>query len=152
MYLSYSDYTNMGGTLDEATFNDFEFESECIVDWYTFNRLHGETEYPERLTKCMYALIKLAKLKADAMSLGSQTITTSDGEHTKTITTSASIASQSNDGVSISYNTLNVSDIFEKLSPYKRGGEVWMTVKMYLQGVTNSLGRKLLYRGIYEDE
>ena len=152
MYLSYEDYVNMGGTLDETTFNDFEFEAECVIDWYTFNRLHDETEYPERVSRCMYTLIKLAKLKADAMMLGSQTVTTSDGEHTTTVTTSASIASQSNDGVSTSYNTLNASKIFESLSPYKQGGEVWMTVKMYLQGVKNSLGKKLLYRGIYEDE
>ena len=41
MYLAYEDYQNMGGTLDETAFNDFEFEAETIVDWYTFNRLHN---------------------------------------------------------------------------------------------------------------
>lgn len=152
MYLTFADYVNMGGTLDETTFNAFEFEAECIIDWYTFNRLHDETEYPDRLGKCMFALIRLAKLKADAMQLGSTTTTTTDPSGTTTTTTSAAISSQSNDGVSVSYNTINASNIYMLLSPYKRGGEVWMTVEMYLNGVINSLGKKLLYRGIYEDE
>ena len=152
MYLTYSEYVDMGGTLDEATFNDYEFESECIVDWYTFNRLHDETEYPERLKRCMYALIRLAKLKADAMLLGNQTTTTTEGGVVSTTTISAAITSQSNDGVSTSYNTIQASRVYELLLPYKRGGEVWSTVELYLQGVMNSLGKRLLYRGIYEDE
>ena len=34
MYLTYADYQNMGGTLDETAFNDFEYEAETIVNWY----------------------------------------------------------------------------------------------------------------------
>ena len=152
MYLSYEDYQNMGGTLDEATFNNFEYEAECIINWYTFNRLKGETEIPEEVAKCTNALIYLCKLKADAMMLGSQTITTVDEQTTKTVTTTASIASQSNDGVSISYNTVNASEMFKALNPFEMGGEVYNTINMYLYGVKNSLGKRLLYRGLYADE
>ena len=73
MYLTYAEYQAMGGTLDETAFNDFEFESECIINWYTFDRLKNEPVLPTEVKKCMNALIKLAKLKADSMVLGSQT-------------------------------------------------------------------------------
>ena len=152
MYLTYEEYQNMGGTLDETTFNDYEFGAECIINWYTFNRLLTETEIPVQVAKCANALIKLIKLKADAMMLGAQTITTTEGGVTKTVTTSASIASQSNDGVSISYNTISATNILDLLSPFKQGGEVETTVRLYLNGVMNSVGKKLLYRGIYPDE
>ena len=157
MYLSYEEYQNMGGTLDDAAFNDFEFEAECIINWYTFDRLKNETEWSPEVKRCMYKLIGLAKLKADAMTIGSQTTqqTIDDGQgHTETVTTTtmSAIASQSNDGVSISYNTVSASQVFEKLSPFTKGGEIEGIVKMYLQGVVNSLGRKVLYRGLYPNE
>lgn len=153
MYLSYAEYTNMGGTLDETAFNDFEFEAECIVNWYTFDRLKKETEYPPELQRCMFALIKLAKLKADSMNLGQQiTQTTDDQGHTTTVVTNSAIASQSNDGVSVSYNTVQASAVFEKLSPRLKGGEIDTTIQMYLWNVTNSLGQKVLYRGLYSNE
>ena len=46
MYLTYDEYQNMGGTLVETTFEEYEFTAECIVNWYTFNRLTKETTYP----------------------------------------------------------------------------------------------------------
>lgn len=153
MYISYTEYQNMGGTLDESSFNEYEFEARTIVDWYTFNRLQKDTEFPEAVQRCMYELIKLAKLKADAMMLGSQTTQTTDSQgNVTTITTNATIASQSNDGVSISYNTVSASEVFNALQSQAQGNVLETTVKRYLQGVTNQLGRKLLYRGIYEDE
>ena len=153
MYLSYEEYQNMGGTLDETAFNDFEFEAECIVNWYTFDRLKNETEYPVELQRCMYALIKMAKLKSDSMNLGQQTTQTTDSQgNVTTVTVNAAIASQSNDGVSVSYNTVQASAVFEKLSPRVKGGEIDNTIKMYLWNVTNSLGQKVLYRGLYSNE
>jgi hypothetical protein len=153
MYLEYSDYQNMGGTLDETTFNTFEYEAETIVNWYTFNRLKGETEYPEELARCMYRLIYLAKLEADALLLGSQTTTTVDGEGNVTsVTTGAYIQSQSNDGVSVRYNSVDASDIFNRLSKNDKDNPLMNTVFRYLQGVRNSLGKRLTYRGLYPDE
>ena len=138
MYLTYTEYMNMGGTLDETAFNDFEFEAESIVDWYTFNRLHNMSAYPEKLKRCMYSLIKMTALKANLLGQG-------EAEEGGTI--KGTIASQSNDGVSVSYNTLGASEAFKLCDD-----EVGNTIKRYLQGVTNELGRNVLYRGLYPGE
>ena len=160
MYLTYEAYQNMGGTLDETTFNNFEYEAETIVNWYTFNRLKGEDEYPEELAKCMNRLIYLIKLEADALMLGKQTtvITTTETvgssviTNTETIETEASIRSQSNDGVSVRYNSVDASDIAGKLMANSKDNPLAQTVFRYLQGVRNSKGKRLTYRGVYPDE
>ena len=74
MYLTYEEYQNFGGTLDETAFNDIEFEAEAHIDWYTFNRLWKQTEYPERLKKCMFHIIRLLERQ---LALMGQPITTS---------------------------------------------------------------------------
>ena len=153
MYLTFEEYQIMGGTLDETAFNDFEFEAECQINWYTFNRLENDTEISDKVKKCTYALIKLAKLKADALMLGSQVTKQTDEEgHITTISTSAYIASESNDGVSRSYNMVNASDIFKSLSDNQAGNQIEDTIQKCLQGVVNSLGQKVLYRGLYPNE
>lgn len=139
MYLTYQQFQTMGGTLDESLFNDYEFEAESVVDWYTFNRLHGETEYPERLSRLMYHLINLLILKAQAMGMSSDTDGSNIGER--------SISSQSNDGVSTSYNVIPASELAKTAKE-----EMIQAIQQYLQGVTNSLGRRLLYRGLYPGE
>ena len=138
MYLTYEEYQNMGGTLDETAFDDLEFEAETSINWYTFNRLQNDTEYPEALKRCVYALIKLTALKANAAAVGDT------GDESQS---TGAIASQSNDGVSVSYNVLSASEAY-KLAEDEGGN----TVKKYLNGVTNELGRKLLYRGLYPGE
>lgn len=142
MYLTYADYTEMGGTLDESAFHDLEFEAETYIDWVTFNRLQNEDEemIPDRVKQCMYHLIKLI---AQQMFI----LNPDDATTESTGITGAGIASQSNDGVSISYNVLSARDALE-LSK----ADVDKTIHRYLQGVTNSLGRKLLYRGLYPNE
>lgn len=140
MYLTFTEYQNMGGTLNETAFNDFEFEAESIVDWYTFNRLQNDTNYPEKLKQCMYKLIKMAQERQAAMSAGPS----ESGESTEG---GATITSRSNDGVSVSYNIISASDLFDKLK-----NEMASTVQMYLNGVVNELGRKVLYRGFYPGE
>lgn len=153
MYITYEQYKNYGGTLDEATFNEYEFEARSWVNWYTFNRLENDdVSENERVLRCMYKLIKLADLKAQALSLGSVTTTTTTGGETTTITTTPAISSQSNDGVSISYNNLSASDIFDMLKTSSKGNEIENTIQQYLQGVKNSLGRLVLYRGLYPNE
>lgn len=137
MYLTYEEYLNMGGTLDEAAFDNYLIDSEMLIDWYTFNRLHGETEIPERVKQCVFKLISLADMKSKSLVLGREV----DG------TGNASVSAQSNDGVSISYNTLSASQALDLIK--LESGQI---VKQYLNGVTNSLGRKLLYRGIYPNE
>ena len=139
MYLTYEEYQNMGGTLDETTFNDLEFEARTYIDWVTFNRLWNETEIPERVKECVYHIIKLIQNKLDALN--------ANGSWDSENTDGSMIASQSNDGVSISYNILSAKDIISEVNK-----ELDDAINRYLQGVTNSLGKKLLYRGLYPGE
>jgi len=139
MYLTYDDYLNMGGTLDETTFNEMEFEAECLVNWYTFNRLKKQTTYPEELTRCMYALIKLVQAQSSTIPKFNANGSVNAGE--------SLIASQSNDGVSISYATLSAADLVNSCK-----GKIESTISMYLSDVCNELGQKLLYRGMYPNE
>lgn len=57
MYLSYSEYTAMGGTITEAAYTRFEFKARKSIDYYTFNRLVSLTERPEAVRMCMFELI-----------------------------------------------------------------------------------------------
>lgn len=140
MYLTYTEYQALGGTLDETAFNDLEYEASTYIDWVTFNRLHGETLIPESVKRCVYHIIKLLYNKMVASCLPSEDGQSADGVN-------ASIASQSNDGVSVSFNTVSAKDVIDSSKK-----EIQDVIKRYLQGVTNSLGRKLLYRGLYPDE
>lgn len=149
MYLTYEEYTNMGGTLEETAFENYEFEARSLIDWYTFRRLDNEETYPEAVKRCMYALIQLAELKASALKLGMQPQEFSSSTSVEGL---PYVASQSNDGVSISYNVLSASEMFKLLNSKEAGNVVEDTIKRYLNGVKNSLGRLLLFRGFYPNE
>lgn len=153
-YLPYVLYQAMGGTLDETTFNNFEYEAETIVNWYTFNRLKDEKEedLPDELAKCMYRLIELVKLEAEAMILGKSSTTYTVGSEEHTVVTAPPIHSQSNDGVSISYNNIDASELFNKLDSLGKDSPLAKVVFRYLQGVRNSKGKRLTYKGLYPDE
>lgn len=139
MYLTFAEYQEMGGGLDETTFNDYEFQARAQVDWYTFNRLQKESTQCEAVKRCMYHLIKLIDLQMQALTV--------DGSGSSTSSGGAGVASQSNDGVSISYNTLSAKDAVDMVGP-----EIKKTINSDLQGVMNELGQKVLYRGLYPGE
>lgn len=170
MYLTYEEYLNMGGTLNETDFDEYEVEAEILIDYYTFNRLQNinfttinagifsdksekiisggvfeedfsndfdYTNINRRVKQCMYKLISIAQLQNKAFSVG-QNIDVSGN---------SAITSQSNDGVSISYNVLSASEAFERCKT-----ESVNIIKHYLNGIKDNLGRKLLYRGLYPNE
>lgn len=139
-YLTYQEYIEYGGTLDETAFNDLEYQARMYVDWYTFNRLHApETVITEPIKECMFHIMKLIQTRLDALN------TPVEGESVGYM--GAGIASQSNDGVSISYNVLSAKEVIDNSSK-----ELDDMMKMYLQGIRNSLGHRLLFRGLYPDE
>lgn len=141
-YLTYDEYTEAGGSLDEDIFNYYAYEAESCIDWYTFNRLHNNTEIPEAVKRCEFYLIRFIQERLAALGISSfGTGGSSDADVLK------SIMSQSNDGVSVSYNSLSARDATATLS-----NEIGQIIKRQLAGVTNELGRKLLYRGIYPGE
>lgn len=139
-YLTYDEYIEMGGTLDVTTFTSLEFRAETEIDWYTFNRLWDEETISERVKRCVFEIIKIIYEKGIATSMPLQDGQTSSGMV-------AGIASQSNDGVSISYNVLSASEIVEQSK-----SEIRDIISKFLNGERTSLGRKLLYRGIYPGE
>ena len=141
MYLTYDEYADMGGQdIEETTFNDLEFEASSIIDWWTFNRLHGEIQYPEALKKCMYKLINLILERQTALT--AKVPDSSDSNRVM-----PGIIQESNDGVTTMYNTLSAKEAVNTLDT-----EMGNIIRMYLQGIRNSLGHKLLYRGVYPDE
>jgi len=140
-YLTYEEYTDVGGTLDETEFNYLAYEAESYIDWYTFNRLHNTTEIPDAVKRCEVYLIKLIQERLTALGISA---TDSNGTSTDAL---KNILSRSNDGVSVSYNSLGAKDAISGLS-----SEIEQTVQKFLQGVTNELGRKLLYKGLYPNE
>lgn len=141
MYLTYEQYSEMGGTLSELDFNFLEYEAEGYINWYTFDRLKGQDDVPQEVIDCMFYLIRLIQTRLGALGIGSVD-TTSDGDYG-----SAVLSSQSNDGVSVSYNSLAAHDAIKSLND-----EIKDTIQRRLRGVVNNLGRKLLYRGLYPNE
>jgi len=133
MYLTFEEYIALGGTItDEVTFDDLEYEAESIVNYYTFNRLCDDTEFPEAVKRCIFTLMKLILAQSKYLNPNEDNI---------------QVASQSNDGVSISYNILSASDVMVNSK-----SQIDRTVNRYLEGVKDSTGRKLLWRGVYENE
>lgn len=142
MYLTYEEYLTFGGTstLGETAFNDLEFEARTIVDWWTYNRLQNEEEYPEAVKRCMYKLITLIFTRQQAQLLNS-------GNDAVSNSTGVGIVQQSNDGVSTTYNIMSAGEIISQSEE-----DIKSTIRMYLSNVRNSLGRKVLYRGLYPGE
>ena len=148
MYLDYQEYQNMGGTLEETAFNDLEFDAESTVNWYTFNRLKkpewASVLTSDELKRCMYQLIRLKQME-DALVASSGGMGGAGGSWTK----EAGITQESNDGVSVSYNTLSSGELMGFLNGSKTKQDL---VNQYLGCILNDLGRNILYRGIYPGE
>ena len=142
-YLTYEEYQDVGGTLEQTEFNYYAYEAESYIDWYTFNRLHNNTEIPDAVKRCEVYLIRFIQERLSALGVSSF----GEGDGSSADAVKKYIMSQSNDGVSVSYNALSSKDALSSLS-----AEIGQTIQRYLAGVTNQLGRKLLYRGIYPGE
>ena len=136
MFLTYTEYQAYGGTLDEATFNQFEFEAEAMINYRTFNRLKNETTYGTAIKRCTFVLISVAQNKQAAASAGGM-----GGQ------TTAAVSSESNDGFSKSYNVMDASKVYDIATQQAEG-----IIDKYLNGVLNELGQDVLYRGIYPNE
>lgn len=141
MYLTYEEYTDMGGTLSESDFDFVAYEAESYIDWYTFNRLKKYETIPQEVKDCEFHIIRLVQAKLNNMGISTNT----DGEGSQD--TFQQIMSQSNDGVSVSYNALSARDALQSISK-----EIEETIKRSLAMTMNELGQKLLYRGLYPNE
>ena len=90
-YLTFDEYKELGGTLEEAPFNILELKAQKCIDKYTFGRLQDLEEQINEVKICVFELIKnLASYESYL-------------EHDK------SISSENTDGYSISYNNSDES-------------------------------------------
>jgi len=138
-YLTFNDYYIMGGKLeDEEVFEDLEFAAEALIDNVTFGRLKNDTPVCEEVKRLTFFLINIAVSKANALSLGKGETENLSG---------AFIKNQSNDGVSVSYSSMNAADLYNVCNK-----EANRTILRYLHGVKNQAGRLVLYRGLYPGE
>ena len=148
MYLNYDEFSEYGGTLDEAAFTDLAYDAESEINWYTFNRLkRPEWAYvleTQELKRCMYQLIRIKQIENEllASSVGGVGLGTAWKKE-------AGITQETNDGVSVSYNTMSSGDIMAYVNGDKTKRDL---IKKYLGSMVNDLGRQLLYRGIYRGE
>lgn len=140
MYLTYDEYLDMGGeTLEETAFQQLEFEARSQIDWWTFSRLQKEENLPEAVKRCMYKLIELIDKQQKVLLVDA---VDEDGN-----VVAGLMAHQSNDGVSSTYNVITGNMAVRTIQ-----NQLNSTIRMYLQGVRDSLGHKVLYRGIYPGE
>lgn len=148
MYLTYDEYSEYGGALDETAFNDLEFDAESTINWYTFNRLKrpewASALESEELKRCMYQLIRLKQMENEMLASSSGGAGWGVGW-----TKEAGITQETNDGVSVSYNTMSSGELMTYLNGSKTKDDL---IKQYLGSIINDLGRNILYRGVYPNE
>ena len=124
MYLTYSEYQNMGGTLDETAYNTFKRKAEYAVNSQangkTGERIGKLTELPQSVKDCIFELI--AHLSANAF----------DG-------TAVQSESQSLGGQSESYT-------YARLTKAEADAQAEEIISTYLSPIKYN-GVSVLYRG-----
>ena len=56
MYLSYTEYKELGGTMNESTFNKNEFEIENKIDYLTNGRIKNLSQVPQAVKMLCFRL------------------------------------------------------------------------------------------------
>lgn len=91
MYLTYEEYSNMGGTVEETAFTHIEFNARKLIDKHTFNRVAAglaKGKFGGDEIECIkHCVFELCNLNEQDIFNGNSKV----------------ISSTSNDGVSESY-------------------------------------------------
>lgn len=96
-YLSYEEYMELGGTLEEVPFNELEYECRRIIDSRTQNRLKNADKIPE-----------------EVKMLENKMIQTLQGYYVSLEKAQSGVASENTDGYSVSYISSNqISQLIE---------------------------------------
>lgn len=64
-YLTYYEYTKLGGTLEKTPFSILEFEAQVNVDNYTYGRLKRLPDQKDEVKMCIFNLIPVLKTYAE---------------------------------------------------------------------------------------
>lgn len=125
-YLSYEEYQELEGTLEEVPFNELEFECRRIIDSRTQNRLKNADEIPQE--------VKLLENKM---------IQTLQGYYVSLEKAQSGVASENTDGYSVTYiSSSQISQLIEgKIDVLQ------VLVSTYLFGVIVN-NEHLLYCGV----
>lgn len=73
-YLTYSEYTELGGTIQETPFTLLEYEAQKIIDYYTLGRLMNLETQKVEVKMCIMNLINSLKLDNDAKGKASESV------------------------------------------------------------------------------
>lgn len=122
-YLEYSEYTELGGTLEETPFSLLEHNARMKIDERTFGRLKDLETQPQEVKLCVFSLIR---------TLDSYSSYTENNK---------SIASESTDGYSVSYKGAS-KEITEAMNK-----EVEDIINTYLSNILVD-NIPVLYRGV----
>lgn len=124
MYITYSEYQNMGGTLDVAAFNRFANRACALIDSETKNRVAAMSEVPDKVKHLCFELIEYSN---NAATVAKSNIAS---------------RSQTAGGVSESesYVTAKTAD--------EQSAEMYEMISDYLCGVKDDTGTPLLYKGV----
>ena len=123
-YLTYEEYRDLGGTLDETPCNILELQARKDIDKYTFGRLQNLDKQINEVKVCIYELIK---------NLAS---------YSKYVERDKSISSENTDGYSISYKGAD-ENVSKTIVSENRG-----IIRTYLAECKLEDGTPYLYKGV----
>lgn len=129
MYLSYDEFEDMGGAIEEEeVFNRYEAKARIQIDRATFGRLRNAAELPESVKYCMFELIAAIQANESISGMGA----------------GREVASMSNDGVSVTFAS-GLSNTGSMQTQDKRNLSI---IRGWLAGETTACGLPLLYAGV----
>lgn len=122
-YLTYSEYTEYGGSASKTDFTMLEFKARKRIDRLTASRVEKMKAVPKAVKMCMVSLIEVDR--------------------------KAGVEAQVNNPVVTSFNTDGYSESYGKaLSVADAEKSMSATIKSMLWGETDDNGVPLLYRGV----
>jgi len=142
MYLTYEEYIEYGGTLDETTFLQYCFECSKKIDAFTAERIKAMTTIPETVKRCMMALLYQEQLYTTNMQ--NIIMGNSAGNEGRLV------SSYINDGYQESFAT-GGGDPGTYMAAVRHGIDLTEsnTIKSYLALERDDTGTLLLYRGVF---
>ena len=124
MYLTFSEYEEYGGALDQTAFEVLEFKARKRIDYLTANRVRDHMEeISEAVKRCVFSIVEIE----NAIGIEAQA-------------THPSVTSYSTDGYSETYgNSIRAEDAGKRMNDIIRSS---------LYGELDDNGVPLLYTGV----
>lgn len=123
-YLTYSEYMQYGGELDESDFNIAEFKAQSRIDYLTDCRVQNMAVIPEAVKLCIMSIMK--------------------------VDSAYGVEAQANNPLAASFSTDGYSESYGSASEQTSAVNNTLsdTICQMLYGVKDDNGVPLLYRGL----